>query len=231
MILLPGAELGVAPCEGMPSFHVSVIGTDHAAIVTPKRHTLQKLINANVKKGNIVTLNHPDWRPREHYTIDELIELKGYTGIEIYNSVIERLPGSPLSTAKWDRLLGSGRRGLGFAAQDAHQPYDYCDCGCVVCVNQRTPAAVLKALQQGNFYCHYGVTITDIGRQRNRIYVKTKNARLIRFIGEYGVVLAKTKGKSGTYTFTKAPADTYVRVECLGVGEQISWSQPFFRNA
>jgi hypothetical protein len=223
LVLLPGAELDPR--------HMCVIAMDPARIINRKNDTQQQKITRNTNKGNIVILNHPDWQHREHYMIDEMKALDKYAGIEIYNSVIERMAGTSLSTAKWDRLLGSGRRILGFATQDAHGPSDHVDCCCVVRVNQKSRSAVFKALEQGNFYCYYGVTITDIGRERNRIYVETENAQLIRFIGDNGVILAKSTGRSAEYTLSKSTNSNYVRVECLGAGERISWTQPFFKNA
>jgi len=222
LVLLPGVEAGPQ--------HMCIIARDRAAIEFGKTHTSQQRITRNVKRGNVVFLGHPDWRPREHYTLEELKALTGYTGIEIYNSVIERLAGAALSTAKWDRLLSSGRRVLGFATQDAHKEGDHRDCCSVVHVNSKSRASVLNALQRGNFYCYYGVTITDLGRARNRVRVATENARLIRFVGQHGQVLAKVKGKCAEHAFDETPATEYIRIECLGVGEQISWSQPFFRE-
>jgi hypothetical protein len=223
LVLLPGAELEQP--------HMGVIAMDPARIIHRKNDTPQQRITRNTNKGNIVILNHPDWQHREHYTIDEMKALDKYTGIEIYNSVIERMAGTSLSTAKWDRLLGSGQRILGFATQDAHWPIDHRDCCCVIRVNQKSRAAVFNALEQGNFYCYYGVTITDISRKRDRITVETENAQLIRFVGDNGVILAKSTGRSAEYTLLKTTHTTYVRVECLGAGERISWTQPFFRNA
>ena len=189
----------------------------------------QKLINTNKNKC-LVVLNHPDWQAEEHYTTDELMYFKNYRGIEIYNSVIERLEGSPLSTAKWDRLLGNGRKILGLANQDAHGPHDFLDCCNVVNVKRKNTTEIFKALMTGNFYCFFGVEINELKRIKNTIRVKTKNAKLIRFIGNFGVVLKKVKGSSASIDFDKTDATKYIRVECLGVGESISWSQPFFRS-
>ncbi|MEI7905568.1 MAG: hypothetical protein WCI43_09185 [Candidatus Firestonebacteria bacterium] len=193
----------------------------------------QSLINANKDKC-LVVLNHPDWQFVEHYTIDKLMSFENYRGIEIYNSVIERLEGSPLSTAKWDRLLSAGRKVLGLANQDTHRPSDFLDCCNVVRIKQKTAAEVFKAMMTGNFYCYFGVKIKEIGRTKNTIHVKTENAEVIRFIGYFGRVLKKVTGKSASMSFDE-PIDNpealkYIRVECLGKGEEISWSQPFFRE-
>ena len=190
----------------------------------------QELIDKNTDK-TLVVLNHPDWGSEEHFTIDSLKSFKNYHGIEIYNSVIERLEGSPLSTAKWDRLLGNGLRLLGLANQDFHRADDFRDACNVVNVKKKTAAEVFKAVTSGNFYCYFGVKISSVGRKNNTVYVKTANAETIRFIGNYGVLLSKTNGKAASFDFDKTDATKYIRIECLGKGEEISWSQPFFREA
>jgi hypothetical protein len=211
----------------------------HTCIVHPDRNKIrfrpgksqQRLIDANVRRGCLVVLNHPDWQLREHYPIRTLLRLKRYSGIEIYNSVIERLEGSPLSTAKWDRLLSAGRRVLGFANQDFHRKDGFQDCCNVAHVRKEGIHDIFHALRTGNFYCHYGVRITGIGRVRNTVRVETENATLIRFIGNGGGIIRKVKSRNGVFHFSEAPDTPYVRIECLGKGEEISWSQPFFKNA
>lgn len=94
-----------------------------------------------------------------------------------------------------------------------------------------SPAQLLQAIHDGNFYCFYGVQIAEIKRNVNTIHVHTRNADLIRFIGWDGAVLKKVKGKKASIDFTDDARYRYIRVECLGHGEEISWSQPFFREA
>jgi hypothetical protein len=188
------------------------------------------LIEKNLRNGNLVILNHPDWQIEEHYSFHDLLRLNDYSGIEIYNSKIETLEGSPLSTAKWDRLLSSGKRILGFANQDAHSAQECVDCCNVVKVRHRDPEAIFEALSCGSFYCHYGVALQDIGREGSAIFVKTRNAELIRFIGHGGRLLKEQKGRKAKISFIDDERYRYIRVECLGRGKQICWSQPFFRS-
>jgi hypothetical protein len=222
-VLFPGIEIdfngGRHTCviqqEGRDIYHASSAGQ-------------QDIISRNAKKGGIVILNHPDWQIEEHYPLSLLLRLRDYSGIEIYNSVIERLQGSPLSTAKWDRLLEKGRKVLGFANQDYHWKNDMSDCCNVVWARGKTPRAIFSALKSGCFYCHYGVDITDIGRNKDSVYVATRNSRIIRFIGGGGRIYKKVKAKNASFSFKDCPDSRYLRVECLGTGEEISWTQPFF---
>ncbi|OGV49776.1 MAG: hypothetical protein A2X49_02885 [Lentisphaerae bacterium GWF2_52_8] len=223
--LLPGIEIDIK-CR----HHFGVVHAEAAAIFHDPGMSQQEIIDRNIATGALVTLHHPDWELREHYTVDELLELKNYDGIEIYNTVIEFLDGASLSTAKWDRLLASGRRVLGFANQDFHDYPHALDCCNFVSGNDRTPKGILKALKNGQFYCHYGVRIKSMGRCGSSVFVETENAKLIRFVGFGGVILKKCKASSAEIEFKEDSKYKYVRIECLGEGEDISFSQPFFRE-
>ena len=229
LILLSGIEGDI---NG--SYHFCIINLNKDKIYYNTNSSHQELISKNTGgNGGLVILNHPDWEIREHYTIEELYNLKNYSGIEIYNSVIERLEGFALSTAKWDRLLANDIKVLGFVNQDSHGEYDYKDCCNVVNVNTKEETAenIFLSLRTGNFYCYYGVEILDIGRNSNIVYVKTKNAKLIRFVGFGGRVLKKADSKEAEMKFLDDPKYKYIRMECIGTGEEVSWTQPFFKDA
>ncbi|MEI6520937.1 MAG: hypothetical protein WCO98_12995, partial [bacterium] len=223
--VLPGIEIDI---DG--GRHFCVVHTDPSAIIYDPAMTQQELIDANIAAGALVTINHPDWQIREHYTIDELYALRNYSGIEIYNFVIEFLEGSGLSTAKWDRLLTNNHRVLGFANHDLHQPGHMAHWGNMVLTPDNKPQTIFIALQSGQFYCYNGVKINKVGRNGDTVFVETENASLIRFVGQGGVILKKVKADSAELTFQTDDNYRYIRIECLGVGEEISYTQPFFRE-
>jgi hypothetical protein len=210
--------------------HTCVIHPNPESIVYDPAFSQDELLEKNHRNDNLVILNHPDWQIEEHYSFHELLHLKDYSGIEIYNTKIETLEGSPLSTAKWDRLLSSGIKILGFANQDAHTTADFVDCCNVVRVRTRDSQAIFEALRSGSFYCHYGVTVQDIGREGHTLSVRTRNAELIRFIGYEGRLLKEQQGRKAQISFIDDDRYRYIRIECLGRGKEICWSQPFFRD-
>lgn len=225
LLLLAGLE---ADFGG--SRHTCITALSAKSIKYKKGMSQQRMINEN-NDNCLVVLNHPDWQETEHYPATLLYKLKNYRGMEIYNTVIERLTGSALSTAKWDRLLGRNIRVLGFANQDSHKHCDYIDCCNVVNVKKKTKEEVFKALMTGNFYCHYGVEITDTGRAGNKVYIKTANAGEIRFVGNSGVILKKVRSRAAEMSFDDSDSTKYIRIECYGKGGEVSWTQPFFRTS
>ncbi|MEK6795224.1 MAG: CehA/McbA family metallohydrolase [Spirochaetota bacterium] len=219
MTMLQGIEIDIKGYDHMGAISVDAPFYDASL-------SQQELIDRNIERGNLVVLHHPDWQLNEHYPMQKLQSLMRYDGIEIFNSVIEFLDGSALSTAKWDRLLMADRRVLGFCNQDFHDRPHLSDCANVVRTKSPDAKDILAALKNGNFYCHHGVIIEDIGRDGDTVFVRTKNAKLIRFIGNGGIVFRNVKASNADITINEKWK--YVRIECLGEGDEISWSQPFY---
>lgn len=223
--VFPGIEIDIQGAR-----HFCVVHTDPDALIYDPALSQQELIDANIAAGALVTINHPDWQIREHYTIDELYGLRNYSGIEIYNCIVEVLEGAALSTAKWDRLLANNRRVLGFVNHDLHHPNHFSGWGNVVLTPDNKPQTIFNALQSGQFYCQNGVKINKVGRTGDTVFVETENASLLRFIGLGGEILKKVKAASAEITFQPDDNYCYIRIECLGVGEEAAYTQPFFRE-
>ena len=188
----------------------------------------QVVLDAIRSQGGFAIVNHPNWLSDfNHCPFENLVNWQGYTGIEVFNGVIQRLEGSPYSADKWDRILTTGRCVWGFANDDSHAANGDDGLGWnVVYVTDRSPKGVVEALTRGRFYASTGVTIDDIQVEDDRIIVRAANAGRISAFTRYGVRLSFTD--SGTFEFTVRPDAGYVRFECWGAGETQAWTQPFF---
>jgi hypothetical protein len=216
--------------DTMSRYHMGVTHHDSDCIVNDRTLPPQDKIDVNVKNGCLVILNHPNWTLNEHYTFEDLMSFENYYGIEIYNSVIERIKGIGFATYKWDRLLSAGRRVLGFATQDLHRQADFRDCSTVVRAADRRGPSLLEALKSGDCYGYYGVHIEDLGREKDTIFISTKNARLIRFVGFGGAIIKEVEDTEGEMNLADYKDTEYVRIECHGCGREMSWTQPFFKE-
>lgn len=186
-----------------------------------------KLLRALAKEPALVVLNHPNWREPPHYSREDLLARSSASGVEIYNGLIERSTGTALATEKWDFLLSSGRRLLGFGSDDAHRLDDIGNGWIVVRAAARTRQAVFDAIRRGRFYCSSGVTICEVRKRGTRIVVETKDADEIWAIGEGGMRLARARGRR--MEFDSAGIRTpYVRFVAYGRGAAMAWTQPFF---
>ena len=157
------------------------------------------------------------------------MERKGYDGIEIYNGVIERLQGYPISTDKWDFLLVQGRRVLGFASDDSHADGDVARGWMMVQTNDVSASAIMHALQCGQFYCSTGASIASICREGNTITIDAPEAQEIRSYGNGGVNFSRVMGSHMQFSFAEFAAE-YVRFQVYGEGAAQAWSQPLFMN-
>jgi hypothetical protein len=223
MHLLPGNEISA----GGP--HLLHVGAARRIEPTPQR---QRVLDAIGRTRGFAVVNHPNWghpQPFEHCSIDRMREWVGYAGLEIYNGVIGRLPGSPYATDKWDMLLTEGRRLWGFAHDDSHKADGDTGHGCnVAYVKERTVAGVLEALESGRFYGSTGVVITGIKVRGATIHVATENAQRVVAIGPGGRRLAVADDDEITFDVPDGVA--HVRFECWGHAEQFAWTQPFFAS-
>ncbi len=224
MVLIPGIEWNTPDGGG----HTNIIACDDS-ILLPHLQTRcqQELLDDLWARGALTTLNHPDWQLRPHYRREELEALSNFDGIEIYNGACQGAHGSPLSTDKWDYLLTKGKRVLGFAADDFHDPGHLAQGWIVARVEERTPESVMAAVKSGNFYSSSGVELTDIRREGNLITVESINGEEIQVIADHGIVCRKIRDRAVSVDVSGWNTK-YVRFAIYGYGSEMAWTQPFF---
>ena len=193
----------------------------------------QWVIDEINKQGAVCVLNHPNFEEHfNHFPQEKMESLEGYHGIEIYNGIIERLPGVALATDRWDRLLTTGRTVWGFAHDDSHRPIDVELAWNMVHVDNCTADAITSALKTGCFYGSTGVTISRVAAEGTTVHLETEDAQRIRFISNDGVVQSTVDSAQASYTLPESPDDAtklgYIRAECYGAGGRMAWTQPFF---
>jgi hypothetical protein len=218
MVLIPGNEI----TSGGPH----ILHVNARALVAPESDR-QKVIREVGRTGGFAIVNHPDWLERfDHCPIADMALWQGYTGMEIYNGVIGRLPGSPYALDKWDMLLSAARRVWGFANDDFHKPEDLALGWNVVFCDARSPDAIAAAMAAGAFYASTGVVISAVTVAGSRVTVETENAHKVVAVIDWGRRIAQNRGGSLT---VEVPANAhYMRFDCYGAGEERAWTQPFF---
>lgn len=216
LIWLPGVEI---TANGP---HLLGVGVTTAYATTQPR---QAIIDQVVADGGLCVLNHPNWGPAfVHWPQAELEALTGYHGIEIHNSVVERLEGHASALDRWDRLLSIRHWVWGYATDDLHDLPDGPRSYCAVCCAERTPDAVLAALRAGRFYASTGLDISRIATDGDSLTVEAPEADTIRFVGRWGVILDTVHAASATYRLTGR--EGYVRAECHGSRLRAAYTQP-----
>ncbi len=136
-------------------------------------------LNDIIKKANeagfLVTLNHPVWSLQNY---EDYIGLDGLWGIEIYNtgSVVEgyRDTVQPLTD-----LLQLGKQVFPVAADDAHCLKHHFGGFVMVKSEKLEYKAIMKALEDGEFYASSGPEIDELYIDDDKLIVKCSPSRAV----------------------------------------------------
>lgn len=227
MTLIPAVEV---TANGPHILHVNA-----RTLVPPNENRQTVLAEISQQPEGFSVLNHPNWLaplPGLHFSHEQMMALDGYTGIEIYNGVIERLPGVSNATDQWDRLLSNGRRIWGFGHDDSHDVQDVGLGWNKVQTTSQKGDDIVSAMKAGQFYVSTGVEIQSVRVQERRITVVTHNAMRIKFVSKWGVVCHTVDSQAAEFVI---PDDLsvinslmYIRIECCGARGEMAWTQPIW---
>ena len=210
-------------------------------------------------------LNHPNfgWA----ITVEDMQVLRGERFFEVYNGhplVHNYGDASHLGTeAMWDRLLihylQEGKPLLyGLATDDAHNYHTYdgehSNPGrgwVMVRATQLSAAALIEAMEKGDFYASTGVTLEDIRFGNNTLSVRVAGEEGVTYTiqfwgakqsdknGKGATLLKEVRGTQGAYTLQND--DLYVRVKVISSRLQenpfaegdteTAWTQPVVPEA
>ena len=183
------------------------------------------------EQGSLSILAHPNWhRTFDHYPQELLESLRGQVGLEIYNGVIERLPGSALATDRWDQLLGKGLRMWGFANDDSHNATDVELGWNVVQAEDTTVDSIVDAFRRGAFYASTGVTLNAIGMHDTTLSAESDDVVQWVVVAQFGKVVHRAVGSTFRYEIPAGLKTNVVRLEARGALGAVAWTQPFFRR-
>lgn len=188
----------------------------------------QRVLDGISAAGGLSVMNHPNWfREQDHCRQERLMELSGYTGIEVVNALIDELEGDRWAFNRWDRLLGHGRRVWGFANDDAHGVEHAGRAWNVAYPTAPGAQGVVAALGAGRFTASTGLDLGRVGVDGEVVEVCCPGAERIQAITDWGRHIAAADGQR--LRAALPPGATYLRFACLGRGERGVWTQPFFR--
>ena len=234
LLTLTGLEHDIEYSPDKCTHVVGLTPTGREATAYPCRRysalelTDQDLVNLMVRDGQFVSLAHPVWSRMEPH---EILALKGFHAIEVFNNGTEHLCHGGGAEFLWDLLLRHGRRVFATAVDDVHVPCDLFGGWVWVKARERSEAAILQALFDGAFYPSSGPVIRDLWLDGGTVGVACSPYREIHF------VTYPPRGKShfapegqclteATHTLTGR--ETYVRAVCVDREGRSAWSNPIF---
>jgi hypothetical protein len=191
--------------------------------------------------GGVAYLAHPYWTG----AIPGLLELpENVVGIEVYNAGCELEVGRGLSSVHWDELLESGRLCPAIATDDSHHPgFDSDLAWTWVRAPERSPAAVLAALESGSFYGSSGPALHAVERDGDAVEVRCSPCHSVTLVSGKSTGAAVNAGRLGYRHRGVAlavdddglvvharleipPAASHVRVEATDALGRRAWANP-----
>ena len=224
-------------------YHVNGLGL--ATVVRPQRGTtivsnVQKNVDAVRAAGAIPQINHPNfgWA----LTANDLMQINGAPLVEIYSGhpLVNMTGGGGMPGVEeiWDTVLTRGKVIYGVAVDDVHHLKRLGDRAAatpghgwvVVRAAELTPAAILSALERGDFYASSGIELAEYALTPREIRVKiaekTNRKYTTLFIGAEGRILQRSFTAESVYRRTGK--EKYVRVKVIDSNGYMAWTQPVF---
>lgn len=198
------------------------------------QETLQANVDRILAAGSIPSLNHPFFRwAIEPEVFRKAQRLKLF---EVFN-------GSPDTNDEWglenmwDSALTAGNEIYGIAVDDAHEfkrfGPDLMNPGrgwIEVRAAELTQAAILEAVERGNFYSSTGIRLAELTSGQGMIDLRIEptgdEKYLTRFIGRGGKELDRVIGLRAAYRLKSG--DGYVRASIRDSAGRRAWVQPVF---
>jgi hypothetical protein len=196
----------------------------------------QRIFEEVRRQGGINIICHPHLYEERYWPLERLLELEGYTALEIYNHNVKmNNAGRAVATDLWDALLSAGRRVWGIASDDFHHRSRYGGGFIMALGEEKSAAAILGALEAGAFYASSGITlkaieVTDKGSISLAAASKRVKDTVFRFIGKGGKLLKEERSAApeAAVSYTPRGDETYVRVEACREDGARAWTQPFW---
>ena len=232
LTLISGMEMHPAGPRGIP-WHIVALNVPES-FEYPEGMAAQAMIDLVNTLGGACVCAHPHWCG---FTSAEVMTLKGFIGLEVFNTAT-RYIGKEYNMQLWDEMLDAGVMLPALAVDDMHRPRDLFRGWTVVAAPDASPAAVLTALRQGDFYATQGPEFHFLhfadGVFSAEFSPCTEVIGLTNFSGGYCVAVPDADGPGsgakdcGAFTATlqaKRPG-TWFRLQIRDSQGRYAWSNP-----
>lgn len=195
----------------------------------------QSVVDKTKNASGFVILCHPNWQRQGYWPLESIKKLSGYSGIEIYNSVIKRLQGSALATDTWDALLSSGILAWGFANDDFHKWFDLSRAWITILSKSRDRSDILDSIEKGSFVASTGLMLDKYVFDGSSLSLSASLPKMVQkenfrytFIGKDGEILSEQYSEEGKYELSGD--ELYVRVRVAADDGSLLFTQPLYKQ-
>jgi hypothetical protein len=248
-LILRGAEYRGGPAAAGSVFHIVGINLE-GDFRRRDGMSSQDVIDEIRRIGGEAIIAHPYW---SGLTTADLLSVRDYLAIEVFNATCETAIARGLSSVHWDDLLTQGRLVRAVASDDSHRPgFDSLRAWTVVRAAELTRGAIMEALRQGHFYASTGPEIYDVQVDGNEVHVACSSAQTIALVadptkgaqlgaGRYGPATRARRPRGAQLSqalcdgdsltgavFTLRGTERYARIEVTDAQGRRAWTNPLF---
>ncbi len=227
--LLPAAEMHRGANEIGHAHHILCVGVGPTVTKLDEKAGAQDVIDATNADGGLCFLAHPYWHG---CTWVDLAGLRGYAGIEVFNSTCQVGIGKGSSAIVWDDLLARGKRLVGIAVDDAHcHATDWFGGWVMVKAPELSVSAILEAIRSGCFYASSGPEIRNVAFADGRVVVDCSPVRAIDIVssGPCGHSFRDPDGGLMEHLESQVTnISGYIRVQVTDAEGRSAWTNPLY---
>jgi len=223
-----GLEMHPRTGTGGPAHHFVALNIPHP-FELDRNLAAQEMIDRVLAAGGKVIYAHPYWTA---HTLNEMLEVTGYTAVEVFNSGCEVENANGHASVHWDQALNAGRMVGGIATDDVHNSR-LLDLGwTMIKAPSLDAAAIMDAVERGAYYASAGPTIEDCRIEDGAVRVAVSPVRKVIFrydgVGNGHVVRASDAPLTAAQWKFAGSRRQYrwVRVEVVDDAGNHAWTNP-----
>lgn len=224
-LIIPGIEIDGGKSEVNTGYHIVGLNLNHLV----ESNNPQTIIDEILNNGGEAVIAHPYWSA---LTINDLIKLDRYLGLETFNTTCHVSNAKGYSSIHWDSLLDRDRHILGFAVDDTHSSSDLGFACIQVKAKDLTIESLMNSIKSGLFYSSNGPKIFNISFKNGLIKVKSSPSRAINFITKNGLGKRFTNQNNPLVEaeYKIGGSESYIRIEIEDNKNQKAWTNPIILN-
>ena len=224
--IISGCEYNLGSSDtSVDVMHIVGIGMKTEPDISPTNTPRQEVIDKIIASGGMTILAHPAWSLN---TLQDIKQLRGFSMLEIYNSVSNaHLSSRPYSGYIVDVLANNGIVYPLIATDDAHYYDGSDDTKSYIMVNSKSdlPDDILEAIRKQKFYSTQGPQLY-VKREGDKIIADCSKCVMIDFLTNASITLDKAvRGKNLTHAeYTIKEYEKWARVEVHDSNGNYAWS-------
>jgi hypothetical protein len=221
-LLISGMETHPA-CPGAEiPYHFVCLNIPNGLTFAKEVNAPERIRQVKASGGEII-FAHPYW---SGHTINQLLAVEGYIGIEVFNGTFART-GKGYSSVQWDELLNAGHMMPAMANDDLHESARIGEAWTMIKAKELTANAIMNALRSGCYYATCGPVFEDFRVEQGFAKVKCSPVAEIHVFSQNGFDFYDSVANNKVLTsaqYKLPPEIRYVRAEVVDANGKHAWT-------